>query len=199
MSENAENLWGFTVDTPETSGGQYLEPGIHEEVFFTKLEVVSDPQGKHYLQIEMADINGLKVSGRFYEPVIDHNRIKNNIELKERIDKLMKVFANLGRKFKGDNYVVSGGSFKELCTNLISDIGAELYSKPLRTKVVYNNKDFISLPVYPPIWEDPTLIPKSESKLRINSIDNVTKTNAKAAADNDTEPAPTGAASWAGV
>ena len=185
-----ENLWGFTAETvSEESSSKFLRAGIHEAVFVTKLEYVSDPNNSYFL-VEMADKDGKTVNRRYFEPKIDGSVIKTTKDLEKSVASFMKILANISRKFNGEDYVAEGESFALLCTNVINEIGDKYVGKPLRTKVVLNKKNFPVLPSYAPIWEDPTVVPLVASKLTINEIDRVKSTPQGADADIPVTNAP---------
>lgn len=182
MSEEL-NMWGITGETvSEESSSKFMTPGIQEGTFVTKIEYVTDPSNS-YLLVEMADKDGKTVNRRYFEPKIDGNIVKTKEELAKSVNTFLKILANLARKFNGENYVCSGTNFGDLCRNVIRDIGDTYKGKELRTKVLLNKKNFPVLPAYAPIWEDPTVVPATATKLTINDIDKVKKS--EQTADND--------------
>lgn len=183
MSE-LTNAWGITEDTvSEESSSKFMLPGINEGTFVTKIEFVADPSNS-YLLIEMENKDGKTVNRRYFQPKIDGNIVKDAKDLKKSVDTVVKIIANLARKFKGENYVCEGTDFTSLCRNVIAAIGDSYKGKVLRTKVLLNKKNYPVLPAYAPIWEDPTVVTAEHSKLSINDIDKVKRSEQDA--DTDT-------------
>ena len=79
-----------------------------------------------------------------------------------------------------DQFVVSGTDWSSFCTNLVQLMQNRNYSKALRLKVVYNYRDYASLPNYTPFVET---METSPSKLRISKNDKLVKEETKAVAE----------------
>lgn len=183
MSEEL-NMWGITGDTvSEESSSKFMAPGINEGTFVTKIEFVIDPSNP-YLLIEMENTEGKTVNRRYFQPKIDGNIVKDAKDLKKAAEKIVKVIANLARKFKGETYVCTGTDFASLCRNVIADIGDSYKGKVLRTKVLLNKQNYPVLPAYAPIWEDSSVISPEHTKLEINDIDKVKKSEQNADDDS---------------
>ena len=71
-----------------------------------------------------------------------------------------------------DSFSVSGSTFIELCDNLIKFMGTKYQGIPVRLKVIYNYKDYNSLPNFCPFIETMTTNPTG---LKIGSNDKMEK------------------------
>ena len=71
-----------------------------------------------------------------------------------------------------NSFSVKGSDFTELCNNLINFMGTKYQGIPVRLKVIYNYRDYTSLPNFCPFIETMTTNPTG---LKIGSNDKMEK------------------------
>jgi hypothetical protein len=186
-------MYEINQDTNSGEARNGLKPGINENVFLTK--VAYDKAGNKEdapmaLIFTFANADG----GSYEEKVfaLDPERIKANSITYPRPhgrddskkgyvkgkqitpDQAVAIaFADLASKIKHimnkfipeDEIVLRGADFQQFSQNVINTLAGKTEGMALRLKIVYNNKDFYSLPKFPPFVECMSVTP---SALTIN-------------------------------
>ena len=173
----------LTVDAG--SGISPIPVGINENVKFSGLEKKVDKNGNSYLSFNFTDPEG---------NVLTHNEFEINPQyvtpkegeskedaVNRRVNSMLVRIKHICTQFiSADQFVVSGTDWSSFCTNLVQLMQNRNYSKALRLKVVYNYRDYASLPNYTPFVET---METSPSKLRISKNDKLVKEETKAVAE----------------
>lgn len=180
---------GINKETTETTeGGKFIrvvdeESAIQEGRFIESIEVGDAANGNAYLQVNIVDKEGKTANKRFFEPSLGQY-IESDEALDKADQKLIKVVANLLRRFRGEGVSTPTlGSWKEMFEHVKKEVEGTTgwQNKELRIKLILNKEDFPTLPGYAPIFEDIS-VPKDQSKLKIEPDfnDRVTKKEAPA-------------------
>lgn len=126
-----------------------------------------------YLTIEVRDKDGNTARRSYFPPKIGLY-IKDAEQLKKEQSKFNRTMENLTTVLLSSNYETGEvDTFEQFCNKIISDIGKSYYGKELRIKLVYNSKNFPTLPNYPVMFEDPTLVSDDATKMKITEWDHV--------------------------
>jgi len=70
-------------------------------------------------------------------------------------------------------------SFEEFCKKIIADVGKAYYDKELRIKLIYDKQNRPTLPAWPLIFEDPTIVSDENTRLKVSDRDKVELTEIK--------------------
>ena len=130
-----------------------------------------------YFRIEVVDKSGNYARKSYFAPVIGQGFIKTEEDLVKEQDKFNRVMRNLTNVFLGPKYETGEvNSFENFCKKVIADIGKSYYEKELRVKCVYDGKNRPTLPNFPTIFEDPSIISDDDTKMKITQWDKVETT-----------------------
>lgn len=176
---------GFNENTSEVGGGKFIdvtkETAIRGGRFIQSI-TVGDYEGQPYLDVVVVDREEKTANKRFFEPKEGGTYTDTPEKFTKETNKLLKVTANLVRRFKGEKAVLAGATWKEYFENVKKAVEETpgWNKKELRVKVILRagkNKDgdigyYPTLPGYAPVFEDIT-IPISETKLRVGQYDMV--------------------------
>lgn len=128
-----------------------------------------------FLVVEVRDENGGIARKSYFEPKLS-GIIKTQEDLEKAQGKFSGVIKSLTKAVISSEYETkSFDSFEEFCLQIISDIPKEGFSKPIRTKCVYDKKGNPSLPAYGIVFEDPAVVPVDKSRIKISENDILTK------------------------
>jgi hypothetical protein len=153
--------------------------------FVNKIEYIETEKAE-YLTIEVIDKAG-NTARAVYFPPKKGMYIKTDEDLKKEQRRINAVLENLTKTLLGSEYETGDvDSFKAFCKKVISDIGRSFFKKELRVKVVYDNKNRATLPKWPVIFEDPTVISDENTKMKITQWDKVEASEIKM--DTDLQP-----------
>lgn len=171
------------LNVNEVSGSSPIPVGVNENCVFSGVEKKTDKNGKSYLSFKFQDANGNELTHNEFDINPDYVTPKEG-ESKEdavarRINNMLIRIKHICTQFiPKDQFSVSGTNFDELCTNLCSTMSAANTHTPVRLKVVYDYKDYSSIPNYAPFIEPMT---KTPSGLKITAYDKTEKTSQAAA------------------
>lgn len=128
-----------------------------------------------YLVVEVRDENGGIARKSYFEPKISQI-IKTQEDLEKAQGKFNGVMQSLTKAVIDNNYETTAfESFEDFCLKVISDIPKSGFSKPLRVKCLYDKKGNPTLPMYGVVFEDPAIVPKDKSRIKIFDNDVFTK------------------------
>lgn len=173
----------LTVDAG--NGMSPIPVGINENVKFSGLEKKADKNGNSYLSFSFTDSDGNSLMHNEFEINPQYVTPKEG-ESKEdavsrRVNSMLIRIKHICTQFiSADQFVVSGADWSSFCDNVVQLMQNRDYSKTLRLKVVYNYRDYASLPNYAPFVET---MEASPSKLRIGKYDKMEKEETKAVAE----------------
>lgn len=188
-----EDLRGSFDATP------YLEAGIHENCILDKAEYGKSEKGNEFVAFYFKDPNGSQVSKtewpvRMPQSLTDLSPeayAANTSDDKEMYESMVK---NQMARIKhicvdsgfvsNDKFTFEANTFEEFAKAIVGLLGDNYKDKKVRIKVVYDRNNFTSLPSYTRyVWIEPMTISKEESKMRVLSIDKMSRTQADQEAD----------------
>ena len=159
--------------------------GIQDDCTMTSVEKKTASNGSVYLEFAFEDASGNTLKHTEWD--IDPERITpkpgetTQEAVSRRVNSMLMRVKHICTKFVPENlFQVQGNSFGELCDGVIRSLGTTYAGKKVRLKVVYNWKDYSSLPNFCPFVEDMQLSP--ETKLRITQYDKMEKSAQEATA-----------------
>ena len=145
-----------TVDTG--SSASPIPVGINENVKFMGLEKKADKNGKPYLSFMFQDSDGNSLMHNEFEVNPQYVTPKEGETTEDavnrRVNSMLVRIKHICTQFiSTEQFVVTGNSLEEFCTNLVALMANKDYSKLLKLKVVYNYRDYNSLPNFTPFVE----------------------------------------------
>lgn len=189
---------GFDKTTSEGSTSKFIrvspETAIDGGRYIKELETGVLESGAAWLQCTVRDENGSTANKRWFEPTMG-GYIDDDKKLKNAQNKIIKIVANLVRRFKGAEYVIAGApTFKEFFDRAVKAVTEtpNWDKKELRVFVV-NGKPtddgakFPTLPNFAPIFEDISVNP---TKMKIGEYHDVEAWSGDSAAPDDDGAAP---------
>jgi len=147
----------------------FLDTGIHEDVFLISIEYKISPNNNPFLVFTF-EKDGKKLTQTEYEP---KDRDGNVLEEK-KMNQIIRLKHIATKYISEEEFDFESDSFESFCNTIISKLTGKFEGKPMRVKVVYSNKNYTSLPKYVPFIESME-VPKEKSRLEIVSIDKMTK------------------------
>jgi len=149
----------------ETTGVNFIDVGIHENVKLTNVEYKESTEGNKFMVFTF-EKEGKTLPHTEWEP-----KDPDPVKLKNKKANQMKRVKHIVTKFIPEEaYVFKAEDFKSFCENTIKLLDDKFNNKLVRIKVVYSNNNYTSLPNYVPFIESMD-VPKEKSKLEIISID----------------------------
>ena len=143
--------------------------------FISKIEYRKTDKAE-FLTIEIKDSAGNTARRSYFPPKLGIY-IKDAEQLKKEENKFNKTMEDLTKVLLSPNYETGEvATFEEFCNKIIADIGKSYYDKELRVKLVYDKKNRPTLPNYPVMFEDPTIVSDSNTKMQITQWDKVEPT-----------------------
>ena len=122
MSENLFAIDGRTSEGKSTVINVRTEEDFIQKGKITKLEVVED---KNWMSVEFTNDKGMTSSKNFFFPTDRGNAEQYAKDVKT----FMGNIANIGRRFKGSSYAVTGTSAVDVAKKMVKDIAPLLNSK----------------------------------------------------------------------
>jgi hypothetical protein len=157
----------------ESSGANFIDVGIHENVELTKIEYNVTDKGNEYMGLYFSDTNGRELSHTEWKPT---DQDPERLASKETNQ--MRRIKHIATKFVSeDELIFNVQTFKEFAERIISILNGKTAGKKVRIKVVYSYNNYTSLPNYLPFIESMDT-PTAQSKLEISSIDKMTRDQA---------------------
>lgn len=159
----------------------YIDAGIHENLLLVDVVYDTSDKGNEFLAFYFENASGDKLSHTEWpvNPIkpFDTMTSEEREAFLEKIDNQKRRIGQIVTTFVSrDKYEFQVNSFKEYAENIINILKGSLRTVPVRVKVVYNKKNFTTLPNYwKYIFIEPMTIAKENSKIRILSIDNMVK------------------------
>ena len=145
--------------------------GINDNCELINVGRFEASNGSDYLSFTFVDEHGNELKHMEWD--VDPERVtpKPGESTQEcvtrRVNQMLVRIKHIATKFIPENqFVVQGNDFAELCDSIITILGPTTYAgKKVRLKVVYNYRDYCSLPNFCPFVED---MSKDPSGLKIN-------------------------------
>lgn len=160
------------IQTEKTSGFNFIDVGIHENVELTNVRYDVSPNGNEFLAFDFQDEKGKTLSHTEWSP--------GDGQDSKILNQMKRVRHIVVKYIPEENFIFEAQNFKEFATKTIELLGDAYKGKKVRLKVTYNTNNWADLPNYLPFIELMD-VPKEKSKLEIISIDKMQK---------DTQPDP---------
>jgi hypothetical protein len=137
--------------------------------FIDKIEYRKTDKAE-FLTIEIVDKAGNTARKSYFPPnKIGSLYIPDQAAYDKEMDKFNKTMKNLTNVLLSKDYETGDvATFEQFCNKIISDIGKSYANKELRIKLVYDKKNYPTLPKWPTMFEDPTLISDTDTKMSVN-------------------------------
>jgi len=127
-----------------------------------------------FLTIEVRDKDGNTARKSYFPPKLGSGFVQTKELLEKEERKLNGVMTNLTEVLISKKYETGPvSSFEEFCKKIIADVGKAYYDKELRIKLIYDSKNRPTLPAFPLIFEDPSLVSDENTRLKISDRDRV--------------------------
>lgn len=153
------------------------ENAISRGRFINRIEYRKTDKAE-FCTIEVIDKEGKTARKSYFPPKIGVGFVKNQEDFDKEQGKLNRTMKNLTNVLLTKDYETgSVSTFAEFVNRIISDIGKAYANKELRIKLVYDSKNRPTLPNYPTMFEDPTLISDADSKMVLTQWDKVKPTD----------------------
>lgn len=163
----------YTVNTQTqiaNSNTNFIDTGIHENVEMTNIEYKISPNGNKMIVFSFAAPTGETLTHTEWEPK-DNDPEKEKAKQLNQIQRIKQIAVSV---IPENEFVIEAKDFEEFCRKTQFIIGNRYVGKKLRIKVVYNNGGYTSLPNYG-YFIEPMSVPQEKSKLKIISIDRMTR------------------------
>jgi hypothetical protein len=159
--------------------------GIQENCKLTNVEKLTASNGGVYLQFTFEDAHGNTL--KHIEWDVNPERVTpkpgetTEEAVARRVNSMLMRVKHICTKFVPENlFQVQGNNFGELCDGVIRSLGTTYHGKSVRLKVVYNWKDYSSLPNFCPFIETMDI---TDTKLRLTQYDKTEKSAQEAAVE----------------
>lgn len=130
-----------------------------------------------YLTIEVRDKAGNTARKSYFPPKIGSGFVQTTEQLEKEQHKFNRTIENLTSVLLSPSYETGPvATFEEFCNRIISDIGKSYFDKELRIKLVLDKKNYPTLPAWPIIFEDPSVVSDTATKMKITQWDKVEAT-----------------------
>jgi hypothetical protein len=141
-----------------------------------------------FLTIEVIDKAGNTARKSYFPPnKIGSQYIPDQAAFDKEMSKFNRTMKNLTNVLLSTDYETGDvATFEQFCNRIILDIGKAYANKELRIKLVYDKKNQPTLPTWPTMFEDPTLISDANTKMTITQWDRVEPIEIKM--DEDKKP-----------
>jgi len=169
------------IQTPNVSN-RYMGPGIHENVEMTRVEYAKTEKGSEYLAFYFMNEKQEQLSHTEW-------KIKMNKPLEEMEEGLVKFYTNITNEqvsridrivttfipketFQG----VEADTFEDFANKTIAVLGDHYKGIKIRIKVVYDKRNYTSLPPYTNYrWIETMAISREKSEIEILGKDKMAK------------------------
>lgn len=137
--------YNVTATIPhEEVSARFMDAGIHDNVEMTKLEFGISPNGNKFLAFYFKNENGEIGSHTEWEPTNADPAKNAEKELNQisRVKQIARCFIT------NEEFVFSAVNFEDFAKQVIARLQPRIAGVKLRTKFVYSNGNFTSLPTY---------------------------------------------------
>ena len=168
-----------SLDATGIIGASPIPVGVNENCTFKGIEVKQDKNGNSYMSFKFSDSHGNELTHNEFDVNPQYVTPKEG-ESKEdavlrRVNNMLVRIKHICTTFiPKDKFNVRGANFTELCQNIASVMSTvNTTSVPVRLKVVYDYKDYNSVPNYVPFIEPMSV---QSTVLRLTQYDKLQKT-----------------------
>jgi hypothetical protein len=168
------------IQKPSTAG-RYMGPGIHDNVEMTRVEYAKTEKSEYiafyFVNDKNEQLSHTEWKMRMSKKVEDMDegllRWYSN-KLNEQIARINKIVTTF---IPQDKYLgIEASDFESFCKKTIDVLGNEYIGKKVRIKVVYDRRNFTSLPAYINYnWIEPMSVAKENSTIEILGKDKMVK------------------------
>ena len=165
---------------------KYIPVGIQENVALKSVKVTISPNGNLFLEITF-EKDGATLTQTEWKPTKFGNMSDEDLQKKEdtQFSRMMQILLCF---YKDEELIFNATSFEGWAAEVSNYLNKADKSKLLRMKVVYNNKNYTTLPTYAKYtFIEPMSIPKEESSIIELGIDKFTRS---IVADQESEKDP---------
>ena len=163
---------------------KFIGPGIQENVYLKEIKHGNTDKGNEFLAFYFEDAAGFKLSHTEWpvnamKPLEEMTEVEATNYLTKKDNQKRRIGQIVCTFIPKDNYnfVVPSNTFKEYAENIIRLLEGKTEDIPIRVKVVYNNKNFTTLPNY---WKytfiEQMSIPSEKSSIKPLNIDKFVRT-----------------------
>ena len=153
---------------------KYIPVGIQENVALKSAKVTTSPNGNLFLEITF-EKDGATLTQTEWKPTKFGNMSDEDLQKKEdtQFSRMMQVLLCF---YKDEELIFNATSFEGWAAEVSNYLNKADKSKLLRMKVVYNNKNYTTLPTYAKYtFIEPMSISKEESSIIELGIDKFTR------------------------
>lgn len=153
---------------------KYIPVGIQENVALKSARVTTSPNGNIFLEITF-EKDGATLTQTEWKPTKFGNMSDEDLQKKEdtQFSRMMQILLCF---YKDEELVFNATSFEGWAEEIANYLNKADKSKLLRVKVVYNNKNYTTLPTYAKYtFIEPMSISKEESSIIELGIDKFTR------------------------
>lgn len=153
---------------------KYIPVGIQENVALKSAKVTTSPNGNLFLEITF-EKDGATLTQTEWKPTKFGNMSDEDLQKKEdtQFSRMMQILLCF---YKDEELIFNATSFEGWAEEVANYLNRADKSKLLRMKVVYNNKNYTTLPTYAKYtFIEPMSIPKEESSIIELGIDKFTR------------------------
>lgn len=159
---------GNNTDKPKSS---FIDIGIHENISVDMVRFGISENNNKFIAIDYIDDNGNKLTRTEWEPKgkTDEETLKKVTTQMARLEQFLYTFIPETTKFTATN-------FTDFANRYIQVLGSTYKNVKVRLKVVYDRKNWTSTPEYGKYkWIEPMSVPTDKSKIRILTIDKMSR------------------------
>lgn len=153
---------------------KYIPVGIQENVALKSAKVTTSPNGNLFLEITF-EKDGATLTQTEWKPTKFGNMSDEDLQKKEdtQFSRMMQILLCF---YKDEELIFNATSFEGWAEEIANYLNRADKSKLLRVKVVYNNKNYTTLPTYAKYtFIEPMSISKEESSIIELGIDKFTR------------------------
>ena len=153
---------------------KYIPVGIQENVALKSAKVTTSPNGNLFLEITF-EKDGATLTQTEWKPTKFGNMSDEDLQKKEdtQFSRMMQILLCF---YKDEELIFNATSFEGWAEEVANYLNRADKSKLLRVKVVYNNKNYTTLPTYAKYtFIEPMSISKGESSIIELGIDKFTR------------------------
>lgn len=165
---------------------KYIPVGIQENVALKSAKVTTSPNGNLFLEITF-EKDGATLTQTEWKPTKFGNMSDEDLQKKEdtQFSRMMQILLCF---YKDEELIFNATNFEGWAEEIANYLNRADKSKLLRVKVVYNNKNYTTLPTYAKYtFIEPMSIPKEESSIIELGIDKFTR-SVVADQESNTDP-----------
>lgn len=166
-------MYKFDDSIPSSPVNDYMNVGIHENVELISYEYRVSSNGNKFIELIFSNSFGEKLTHTEWEPK-DPNPEKVNDKVINQATRFRYMLTSL---LPGENVSFEFANFEDFASKIIGILKAKYTGLKVRVKVVFNNKNYTTLPNYLKVtWIESMNIPKEESRITIiEKIDKMVK------------------------